>query len=396
MNNKRIVILGSTGSVGIQTLEVARKHGIKTVGLSVGRNIVLAERQIREFKPDICAVFDETAAAELEIKIADTNTRILSGKDGVNEAAAYDCDIVVNAIGGEAGLEPTLSALRAGNTLALSNKESLVIAGDIVTRLADEKNVLLLPVDSEHSAIFQCLNGNNSDLAYYSHKQYKDRIKNIILTASGGPFWGYNRAQLNNIKVREALDHPTWKMGKKITIDSATLMNKGLEVIEAAHLFAIPVENIKVLIHRESVIHSMVEYKDNAIIAQLGTPDMRTCIQYALSYPERISGLTEPLDFAKLAKLTFFEPDIDTFYLLKTAYSAFERGGNIPAVMNAANEAAVELFIEEKIRFTDIFSIVKNITDDYKLISVPALDEILESAAEAKNKVSEDYMRYID
>ncbi len=384
---KKIAILGSTGSVGSQALEVAEHLGCQVLGLTAATDTGKAEEQIRRFRPALCAMADEKAAKSLAVAVADTDTKVIGGDEAVAEVAAMaDVDTVVHAVGGVAGLAPTLAAIDAGKTLALSNKESLVTAGDIVMKRAAEKGVRILPVDSEHSAIFQCLCGNSDDNGGRTDlvPHLKERISSLILTASGGPFWGRSREELSRITVEEALDHPTWKMGKKITVDSATLMNKGLEIIEAAHLFGLDADRIKVTVHRESIIHSMVSYKDGAVIAQMGAPDMRTCIQYALTYPDRAVGLCELVDFAKISKLTFYEPDADTFYLLNTAYTALRRGGNIPAAMNAANEVAVELFLRRKIAFTDIFALVTEIAETFEAVAEPSLEDILLTDRDAR------------
>ncbi len=373
-NEKCIAVLGSTGSVGRQTLEVARFKGMKIDVLSAASDISRLEEQIRFFKPRLCAVSNEESACRLKAAVSDTPVKIISGEDSAAEAAELSlADIVVNAITGIKGLRPTLTAIKTGKNIALANKETLVAAGDIVMDAAKQKNVSVIPVDSEHSAIMQCLDGK--------------RAERLILTASGGPFFGMDREKLKNIKAADALRHPTWKMGPKITIDSATLMNKGLEVIEAAKLFDMHHSKIDVVIHRESIIHSMVEYIDKAVIAQLSNPDMRLCIGYALSYPERTATEIEPLNLAKIGKLTFFEPDVETFILLSLAYYALEQGGTVPASMNAANEAAVGLFLENKIRFTDIFDVVNEVTRSVVNIVSPELSDIEEADRQAREAV---------
>ena len=341
---KTIVILGSTGSIGTQALQIVKANPEKytVTALAAGSNVKLLEAQAREFGVKAVALFDEAAAKELKLALADTDIKVLSGSDGVCEIAALDADIVLNAIVGIAGLRPTLAAIDAGSTIALANKETLVTGGEIVNRRLREKGVQLLPVDSEHSAIFQSLQGapNGS-------------LKKILLTASGGPFFGKTRTELENVTVRDALNHPNWSMGAKITIDSATLMNKGLEVIEAVHLFGVPASQIEVLVHRQSILHSAVELSDGAVIAQLGTPDMKLPIQYALTYPER-GECFENLDLFKVGSLTFEKPDTDTFRLLPLCIEAINRGGLYPTAINGANEESVKLFLEGKIKFLQI------------------------------------------
>jgi len=342
---KTLSILGSTGSIGRQTLEVAEHLGYKVCALSANKNIDLLEEQIRRFNPELVAVFDEAAADELRKRIkrdGSSKTRILHGMEGQIEAAGNSgADIIVTAIAGQAGLEPTLAALKTGKRIALANKEPLVCAGETVMKTAKEYGAQIIPVDSEHSAIFQCLDHEAS-------------IKKIILTASGGPFRGKTRMELKNITPEDALKHPNWNMGSKITIDSATLMNKGLEVIEAMHLFSVSPDQIEVLIHPESIIHSMIEFADGSTIAQLSNPDMRQPIQYALTYPERKPSLTAPLDLVKLGKLTFSKPDHNTFPCLRLAYTAARKGQTACAALNQANEEAVALFLTGKIGFLEI------------------------------------------
>ena len=341
---KKVVILGSTGSIGTQALDIVRSNPQKyeVVALAAGNNAALLEKQAREFNVKAVALFDENAAAELKIKLGDTDTKVLSGAGGVCEIAAMDCDMVLNAIVGIAGLSPTLAAIDAGHTIALANKETLVTGGEIVNRRLKEKGVKLLPVDSEHSAIFQSLQGAP-----------KGSLKKILLTASGGPFFGKTRKELENVTVKDALNHPNWSMGAKITIDSASLMNKGLEVIEAVHLFGVPASQIEVLVHRQSILHSAVELSDGAVIAQLGTPDMKLPIQYALTYPER-DMCFESLDLFKIASLTFERPDLETFKLLPLCIEAINRGGLYPTAINGANEESVKLFLDGKIKFLEI------------------------------------------
>ena len=340
---KRLIILGSTGSIGVQALEVAERNGYKVTALAAGKNTRLLEKQARKFKPDIVAVSDESAAQDLKIRLQDTDIKVLVGQDGVCAAAQYEGDIVLNAIVGIAGLKPTLAAIDAGKTIALANKETLVAGGEIVNRRLKETGVRLLPVDSEHSAIFQSLQGAP-----------KGSLKKILLTASGGPFYGKTKKDLESVTVKDALNHPNWSMGAKITVDSATLMNKGLEVIEAVRLFDVAPDDIEVLVHRQSIVHSGIELSDGAVIAQLGTPDMRLPIQYALTYPERADFAFEHLSLADIGTLTFERPDTDTFRCLPICIEAVKRGGLAPAAVNGANEEAVALFLSGKIKFLQI------------------------------------------
>lgn len=345
---KEIIILGSTGSIGTQALEVCRANGYKVTALAASVNSALVEEQAREFMPKCVAMYDEKAAADLKIRLKDTNIEVLSGGDGVCELAAGRGEIVLNAIVGIAGLRPTLAAIKAGKTIALANKETLVTGGEIVKRELSKKGVSLLPVDSEHSAIFQSLQGS-----------HHNEIEKIILTASGGPFFGKDRKELENVTVAEALNHPNWSMGRKITIDSATLMNKGLEVIEAVHLFDVEPEKIEVLVHRQSIIHSGVEFRDGALIAQLGTPDMKLPIQYALTYPERKTMNAKRLSLAEIGTLTFEKPDMETFSALRVCIDAIKEGGLKPTAANGANEEAVALFLDGKIKFLQIAELVE-------------------------------------
>ncbi len=369
-------MLGSTGSVGRQALDVCRHRNIKVTALSAGSNISLLEEQIREFSPGLCAVADERAAADLAVRVADTGTRIISGKNSAEVIASEaDADTVLNSVSGIAGLRPTLAAIRAGKRLALANKESLVTYGKVVMAEAERRGVMILPVDSEHSAVFQCLSGQ--------------KIKKIILTASGGPFFGKKREELARITPADALAHPTWSMGNRITIDSATLMNKGFEVIEAVMLFGVTPEQVGVVVHRESIIHSMVEYTDNAVIAQMGAPDMRLCVQYALTYPERYDSPVAELDLVKLSRLTFAEPDGEAFPLLPLAYRAVKRGGVVPAVMNGADEAAVAMFLDGRISFTDISDIVSAVTENAPEVECPTLEDIEAADREARRMAAE-------
>ena len=345
---KSLVILGSTGSIGTQALEVCRRDGYKVVALAAGSNVELLEAQAREFNVKAVAVFNEEKANELKIKLADTDIKVLSGVEGVCSVAEMEADIALNSIVGIAGLRPTLAAIESGKDIALANKETLVTGGDIVNRKAREKGVKILPVDSEHSAIFQSLQGAP-----------KGSLKKILLTASGGPFFGKTRNDLENVTVKEALAHPNWSMGAKITIDSATLMNKGLEVIEAVHLFGVSANDIEVLVHRQSILHSAVELSDGAVIGQLGTPDMRLPIQYALTYPERSNYAFEKLSLSDIGTLTFQKPDIETFRCLPLCISAINEGGLRPTAVNGANEEAVRLFLEGKIKFLQIAELVE-------------------------------------
>ena len=347
---KTLAVLGSTGSIGVQALEVARLQGFEIVALTSNVRTDILEGQIREFSPRMAAVADEKAAAELKIKVADTSTRILAGREGVAECAACGADTVLNSIVGIAGLEPTLRAIEAGSTLALANKESLVAGGRLVTDAAESRGVSILPVDSEHSAIFQSMQGCRD----------KRQIKRLILTASGGPFFGRSRAELEKVTPEQALRHPNWSMGAKITIDSATMMNKGLELIEAAWLFGVKAENIDILVHRQSVVHSLVEFVDNSVIAQLGVPDMRIPIQYALTYPDRFVSPVRQLSLEEFGSLTFEKPDYETFSCINLCKRAFEMGGLYPAAANAANEKANELFRQGRIGFLDIPRAVEN------------------------------------
>lgn len=347
---KTLAVLGSTGSIGVQALEVARLCGFEIAALTSNVRTDILEGQLREFSPRMAAVADEKAAAELKIKVADTSTVILSGREGVAECAACGADTVLNSIVGIAGLEPTLRAIEAGSTLALANKESLVAGGRLVIDAAESRGVSVLPVDSEHSAIFQSMQGCRD----------KRQIKRLILTASGGPFFGKSRAELEKVTPEQALRHPNWSMGAKISIDSATMMNKGLELIEAAWLFGVKAENIDILVHRQSVVHSLVEFVDNSVIAQLGVPDMRIPIQYALTYPDRFVSPVRQLSLEEFGSLTFEKPDYETFSCINLCKRAFEMGGLYPAAANAANEKANELFRKGQIGFLDIPRAVEN------------------------------------
>ena len=365
---KKIAILGSTGSIGTQTLDVVRANkDIQVLGISAGRNILKLEEQVREFHPRLVAVWDEQAAKDLQIRIADLPVEVVSGMDGLLQLARMDeTDILVTAVVGMIGIRPTMEAICAGKDIALANKETLVTAGHLIMPLAKEKGVQILPVDSEHSAIFQAIHGEN-----------KKEIHKLLITASGGPFRGRKRDDLQQVTVADTLKHPNWVMGQKITVDSATLVNKGLEVMEARWLFDMDLDHIQVVVQPQSIIHSMVEFKDGAVMAQLGTPDMRLPIQYALYYPERRYLDGERLDFHKLRQITFEEPDMDTFLGLPMAIQAAQAGGSMPTVFNAANELAVKLFLQEKIRFLDIYQIIGKSMERHKVIRHPDLDQIL-------------------
>ena len=343
---KKISVLGSTGSIGTQTLDVARQLGLTVCALAArGGNLDLLERQIREFKPRFAAVFDGEAAKSLRLALRDTDTQVGEGMDGLCQAASLEeAELVCSAVVGMVGLQPTLAAIEAGKDVALANKETLVAGGALVMAKAREKGVRILPVDSEHSAVFQCLQGSPG----------KSALQRIILTASGGPFFGKTREELQGVTVEQALRHPNWSMGAKITIDSATMMNKGLEIIEASWLFDLPVSSIDVVVHRESIVHSLIEYADNSVIAQLGVPDMRIPIQYAITYPDRFPSPVKRLSLAEWGKLTFFQPDAAAFPAMGAARRAMERGGLAPAALNGANEAAVGLFLQGKIPFLRI------------------------------------------
>ncbi|HIR12860.1 MAG TPA: 1-deoxy-D-xylulose-5-phosphate reductoisomerase [Candidatus Choladousia intestinavium] len=365
---KKIAILGSTGSIGTQTLEVVRENpDIGVAALAAGRNIRLLEAQIREFRPEIAAVWEEEDARELRARLKDVQVKILSGMEGLIEAAVCrEAQMLVTAIVGMIGIRPTIEGIRAGKDIALANKETLVTAGHLILPLTKQYKVRLLPVDSEHSAIFQCLQGEK-----------ENRIDKILLTASGGPFRGKSFEELERVKVEDALKHPNWSMGKKITIDSATMINKGLEVMEARWLFGVPLENIQVVIQPQSIIHSMVQFEDGAVMAQLGTPDMKLPIQYALFYPERRYLPGERLDFAKIGQITFQAPDFDTFVGLKYAFEASKTGGSMPTVLNAANERAVQMFLDGRIGFTDIYRVIRYCMDHHRVIENPDVEEIL-------------------
>ena len=370
---KKLVILGSTGSIGTQTLEIVKNNeGLSVCALAAATNVTLMEAQAREFKPSLCVMYEEKAAAELKERLKDTDIKVLSGMEGLSEAVSLkEADIVVTALVGMIGIKPTIDAINSGKTIALANKETLVCAGHIIMKLAKEKGVSILPVDSEHSAIFQSLNGER-----------RERLDKILLTASGGPFRGKTYEELKSMSVEQALKHPNWSMGKKVTIDSASLVNKGLEVIEAKWLFDVSASDITVLIHPESIVHSMVQYTDGAVIAQMGIPDMKLPIQYALFYPDRRPMYDNRVDFFKLEKLSFYKPDTETFKGLKFAYEAVNKGGNAPTVFNAANEFAVKRFLEKKIGFTGIYDIIEAALSDVGFIKDPSFEEILATQKE--------------
>lgn len=374
---EKISILGSTGSIGTQTLKVIDNlGGIKVSAIAANKNTVLLEEQVRKYRPALCVVYDLNSYSDMKARVADTDTKVMCGMEGLLSAASSDADTVMAAMVGSIGLEPTLEAIKNGKTIALANKETLVTAGHIVMREAKKREVKILPVDSEHSAIFQCLGGEK-------------KFKRIILTASGGPFYGKSTDELENIKARDALRHPNWDMGGKITIDSATLMNKGLEVIEAKWLFDADLSKIEVVVQRESIIHSMVEFEDNAIIAQLGTPDMAVPIQLALTYPERRKSPAEALDFNTLTSISFGKPDMETFPCLKLALRSARVGGSLPAVMNAVNEEAVYKFLKDEIKFTDIPRICQEVMDAHNIIDDPDLADILSADSWARSYVKE-------
>lgn len=374
---KNISILGSTGSIGTQALEIAKMHNINIQAISANSNLDLLEKQAREFKPEYVCISDEKLYSNLKTMLADTNIKILSGIEGLCKIATLDnVDIMLNSVVGMVGLIPTLEAIKKGTTIALANKETLVAGGKLVTELAKEKNVDILPVDSEHSAIFQCLRGNN-----------KKQVSKIFLTASGGPFFGKTKEDLESVTVKEALNHPNWSMGNKITIDSATLMNKGLEFIEAMWLFDLKPEQIEIVVHRESVVHSAVEYNDYSVIAQMGVPDMKIPIQYTLMYPDRLSCPTKQLSLTDYGALTFKKPDYETFDCLTSCINAIKLGGNLPAVVNGANEEAVRLFLDGKISFLRIGEFVKKSLESIKRSEIKTLQDVLNADKTAREFV---------
>ena len=378
MDSKKIVVLGSTGSIGTQTLEVVDNYSdrLSVLALCAGTNSELMEKQVRKYRPALAVMWSETAAEDLKLRIADCETKVLCGMDGLMEAATLpEADIVLTAVVGMIGIRPTIAAIEAGKDIALANKETLVCAGHIIMPLAKEKGVRILPVDSEHSAIFQSLNGERHN-----------RIEKILLTASGGPFRGMTAEQLKGKTVEDALKHPNWSMGRKITVDSASLVNKGLEVMEARWLFDVPVSRVQVVVHPQSILHSAVEFEDGAVIGQMGTPDMKLPIQYALFYPDRLPMNGKKLNLFEIADMTFEKPDPDVFRGLSLAIKAANEGGSMPTVFNAANELAVARFLDRKIGFTDIYEIIEKAMDEHKKVDNPSVAQILEAEREVYEK----------
>lgn len=379
---KKIAILGSTGSIGTQTLEIVRKEeDLQVVALAAGANVELMEKQVREFRPSLVAMWTEKAAGDLRVRLGDLPVKITCGMEGLLEVAVCEeSEVLVTAIVGMIGIRPTIAAIEHGKIIALANKETLVTAGHIIMPLAAKKNVSILPVDSEHSAIFQSMHGEN-----------RARVERILLTASGGPFRGKTREELASMTVEDALNHPNWSMGKKVTIDSASLVNKGLEVMEAKWLFDVTLEQIQVVVHPQSIIHSAVEYADGGIMAQLGMPDMKLPIQYALFYPDRRPMDTERVDFFRLRQLTFEKPDTDTFRGLALAFQAARRGGSLPTVFNAANEKAVALFLQKKISFLQIPELIEASMEHHRTIDAPTVEQILEAEAETYEYIKQKF-----
>ena len=379
-----ILILGSTGSVGTQALDVAKRLSFPVDGICAHRNVTAVEQQARAFGVPVCAMADETAASELKIKLADTSTKVLSGMDGIlNMIHESRAEIAVNSMLGEAGLLPTLAVIESNKQLALANKESLVVAGEIVMAAAKQKGITIRPVDSEHCAIAQSLMAGQ-----------KKEVRKLLLTASGGPFFGKTKDELKNVRVKDALAHPTWQMGQKITVDSATMMNKGFEVIEASYLFGVPQNNIEVVVHRESIIHSMVEYIDNSIIAQMSVPDMRHCIQHALTHPDREEGVIKPLSLTDVGRLTFAVPDEDTFVPLRLSRECMQQGGAMPAILNAANEIAGAAFLKDRIGFLDIFRLVEEAVASLQSgADAHSLDDILKYDSQARDTVKSELIK---
>ena len=378
-NYKKLAILGSTGSVGIQSVEVAENLFCNVDLLVASSSVDTMEAQARKLLPNVCVMTDEKAASVLKTKLSDTDIKVYSGNESaLNAIMESEAEVAVNAVSGFAGLAPAIACAKSGKRIAMSNKEAIVIAHKFLDKEIKENNAEMIPVDSEHSAIFQCLDS-----------KVRNPIKRIILTSSGGPFKGRKREDLMGLTAKDALSHPTWKMGAKITVDSASLMNKGFEVIEAVRLFGVSPEQIKVVVHPQSIMHSAVEYIDNSIIAQMGAPDMRTCIQYAITYPERKIALAKELDFTSLSNLTFEEPDMDTFTLLALAFYAIKEDGIIPAVLNASDEIAVHAFLKDKIGFTNIFDVVEKVVMSFPNISDPTLEDIISADNEARVKTEE-------
>lgn len=379
---KRVSILGATGSVGLQALDVCARCGYAPFALTANQNTRALADAVRRYGAEYAAIADESSAKELRLLVSDLPVKVLSGPQGVCEAAGLaGADIVLNAIVGIAGLRPTLAAIAAGKDVALANKETLVAAGEIVMRAAAEKGVHILPVDSEHSAVWQCVQGGEAF------------VRQILLTASGGPFFGYDRQELRAVELREALCHPNWNMGPKITVDSATMMNKGLELIEAVHLFHVPPESVSILVHRQSIVHSLVEFTDGSVLAQLGVPDMRMPIQYALTWPQRVPAPVERLDLAKVATLTFDAPDESVFTTIPLCRRAIASGGNLPAMLNGANEQAVRAMLAGEIRFVELFTLLERVYAQFRFIESPSLDSILESDRAARDLVIEQIHR---
>ncbi len=379
---KRVSILGATGSVGLQALDVCARCGYAPFALTANQNARALADAVRRYGAEYAAIADESSAKELRLLVSDLPVKVLTGPQGVCEAAGLaGADIVLNAIVGIAGLRPTLAAIAAGKDVALANKETLVAAGEIVMRAAAEKGVHILPVDSEHSAVWQCVQGGEAF------------VRQILLTASGGPFFGYDRQALRAVELREALCHPNWNMGPKITVDSATMMNKGLELIEAVHLFHVPPESVSILVHRQSIVHSLVEFTDGSVLAQLGVPDMRMPIQYALTWPQRVPAPVERLDLAKVATLTFDAPDESVFTTIPLCRRAIASGGNLPAMLNGANEQAVRAMLAGEIRFVELFTLLERVYAQFRFIESPSLDSILESDRAARDLVIEQIHR---
>lgn len=381
---KKIAILGSTGSIGTQTLEIVRKESdLQVVALAAGANVELMEKQVREFRPLLVAMWTEAAAKDLQERLADLSVRVVYGMEGLLEVAVCEAaEVLVTAIVGMIGIRPTIAAIEHGKTIALANKETLVTAGHIIMPLAARMGVSILPVDSEHSAIFQSMHGEN-----------RARVEKILLTASGGPFRGKKREELASMTVEDALRHPNWSMGKKVTIDSASLVNKGLEVMEARWLFDVELDQIQVVVHPQSIIHSAVEYADGGIMAQLGMPDMKLPIQYALFYPDRRPMDTERVDFFRLRQLTFEEPDMDTFRGLALAYQAARRGGTLPTVFNAANEKAVALFLQKRISFLQMPELIEGSMENHRTVENPTVEQILEAEAETHEYIRQKFIQ---